>query len=601
MTESVIEYTLRRLREIGIDAIFGVPGDFAFSVQDAIVKDPAIEWIGCCNELNAGNAADGYARVRGVGAVSTTYGVGELSAINAIAGSYAENLPVFHLTGMPAMPVQASHRLVHHTLGNGEFDLFRTMADTVLAASAIMTPQNVAYETERLIVTALVQSRPVYMAFPSDLANQPVVGHAEPIGAPGSDPSSLDAAVTGIIDELNAAQTACVLPGLLAVRLGLRDELQRFVDASGLPFATMFADKSVLDERQPGYIGMYDGKLMDEQVRVFVESCDRVVRVGAMMTDFNSGAFTASLDPQRLIDIGLHHCAIGSRVYPNVEMGDLLRELALRTTEFSSAVTPPCPPAPAEIIGQGDDAITAEGLYPRWEQFFRPDDVIVVETGTSSMGLAFAQLPRGATFHNQTLWGSIGWATPAAFGAAVADPDRRVVLVTGDGSHQLTAQEIGQFGRRGLKPIIFLLNNNGYLIERLLCADPDIAYNDVAPWNYAHLPHALGCTDWFTARVATCGELDLAISAASKATTGAYIEIVTDTYAASTLATKLHESRQTLYGASGPVAQPPSAASVSARAPLTSTQMLPVSASTREMHCSSPSFQKYMSPVIEPG
>jgi indolepyruvate decarboxylase len=115
-------------------------------------------------------------------------------------------------------------------------------------------------------------------------------------------------------------------------------------------------------------------------------------------------------------------------------------------------------------------------------------------------------MPAGATFDNQTLWGSIGWATPAAFGAAVAAPDRRVVLVTFDGSHQLTAQEISQFGRLGLKPIVFVLNNNGYLIERLLCKDPAIAYNDVAPWRYAELPHALGCDGWFTARATTCGD-----------------------------------------------------------------------------------------------
>ena len=96
-------------------------------------------------------------------------------------------------------------------------------------------------------------------------------------------------------------------------------------------------------------------------------------------------------------------------------------------------------------------------------------------------------MPKGATFHNQTLWGSIGWATPAAFGAAVAAPDRRVVLVTGEGSHQLTVQEISQFGRRGLRPIVFVLNNSGYLIERLLCKQPDIAYNDVAAWRYAEI------------------------------------------------------------------------------------------------------------------
>ena len=148
-------------------------------------------------------------------------------------------------------------------------------------------------------------------------------------------------------------------------------------------------------------------------------------------------------------------------------MGDLLALLArrlprrdLKRREASSLGAP---------IGGGSDKITADTLYPRWANFLRPNDILVAETGTASMGLGFALMPNGATFHNQTLWGSIGWATPAALGAAVAAPDRRVVLVTGDGSHQLTAQEISQFGRLGLRPVVFVLNNAGYLIERLRC------------------------------------------------------------------------------------------------------------------------------------
>ena len=163
------------------------------------------------------------------------------------------------------------------------------------------------------------------------------------------------------------------------------------------------------------------------------------------------------------------------------------------------------------------------------------------------MGLGFARLPKGATYHNQTLWGSIGWATPAAFGIAVAAPDKRIVLVTGDGSHQLTVQEISQFARLGLKPIIFVLNNNGYLIERLLCKEPEIAYNDLAQWRYADLPHAFGCDGWFTARVTTCDELDDAMKAASAHESGAYIEVITGTYAASELALKLHDAVCLLY------------------------------------------------------
>ncbi|MFE0626205.1 alpha-keto acid decarboxylase family protein [Streptomyces sp. NPDC058864] len=549
MSTTVIQHVLDRLSDIGVRHVFGVPGDYAFPVNDAIAQHPDIQWIGSCNELNAGYSADGYARVRGVGAVSTTYGVGELSAINAVAGAYTDHLPVFHLVGMPKMPVQAHHSIVHHTLGNGEFDLFLKMTDAVVCASAVMTPQNVASETERLIAAAFHHRRPVYMAFPADLATMPVVGSAQPIPAPASDPAQLDAAVQAVADMLGRARSACALPGVLTARSGLADEVQRFLDATGMPFATMMADKGVLNEEQPAYSGMYDGKLMNEGVRRFVEGSDVVVLIGALMHDFNSGAFTAHLDPGRTIDIRHHHVSVDGMTYQSVEMKDLLPALAAKLPRKQ------WPHIPSEVTrmgpagGSADDSITAENLYPRWENFLKPNDILVAETGTVSMGLAFARLPSGATFHNQTLWGSIGWATPAAVGAAVAaaGDDRRVVLITGDGSHQLTAQEISQFGRYGLRPVVFVLNNHGYLIERLLCKHPDTAYNDLANWRYSELPKALGCEDWFTARVSTLAELDRAMDAAGKAGTGCYIEVMTDTYTAPPLATQLHDNIESLY------------------------------------------------------
>jgi indolepyruvate decarboxylase len=546
MSESVIQYVLRRLNEIGVDDIFGVAGDYSFPVNDAIVEHPAINWIGCCNELNAGYAADGYTRMRGVGAVCTTYGVGELAAMSAIAGSYAEHLAVFHLVGAPNLPTQEGRALVHHTLGNGEFDLFSKMAEPIVCASAIMTPQNAASETERLIAEALYHRRPVYMAFPSDVADMPVLGSAPPVSAPTSDPAPLAAATDAVAAALNNAGQACVLPGILLRRLGLSGAAAKFIDSSGLPFATMFADKSVLGEDHPNYIGMYAGRLMGEPVRAFVESCDAVVLIGAMLTDGNTAGHTVRLDPDKTITIDHHRTTVGKTVYRNVEMADILAQLAGRTTKRAqrSAITPE---TLGPIVNGGNDPITANALYPRWANFFRHDDLIITDTGTSSLGLAFAQLPKGAEFHNQTLWASIGWATPAAFGAAVADPDRRLILITGEGSHQMTAQEISQFGRRGLRPIVFVLNNSGYLSERMLCKDMALAYNDIAAWNYAELPHAMGCQGWFNARVSSCGVLDDALKTAEQANGAAYIEVVTDADEAPPMYKKLHENVKSFY------------------------------------------------------
>jgi indolepyruvate decarboxylase len=546
MPKTVIQHVLGRLKDIGIDDIFGVAGDFAFPIQDAIVQHPGINWLGCCNELNAGYAADGYARIRGIAALSTTYGVGELSAISAVGGAYAENLPIFHVTGMPTTAAQHKRELVHHTLGNGEFDFFAKMAGPVVCARAILTPQNAVYETERLIAEAFYHRRPVYMAIPRDVADQEILGSAQPLDPPRSNPDSLKAATDAIVSALDRADTACILPGWLVSRLGLQPQLQALVDASGIPFATMFGDKSTLDEQQPSFIGMYDGRLMNPDVRAYVESCDQVVTVGTLMTDFNTGAFTARLDPMKTIAIKHHYTSVDGREFRDVEMGDILSSLASQVSRRDKK-TSLQPASLGPVTGSGGDAITAEALYPRWAEFLRPNDIVIAESGTSSMGLAFAQMPKGATFQNQSLWGAIGWATPAAFGAAVAAPDRRVVLITGEGSHQLTAQEISQMGRRGLKPTVFVLNNSGYLIERLLCKDPNIAYNDLAQWHYSELPHALGCDGWFTTRVTTCGELDEALRQAGQNGSASYVEVVTDEYAAPPLPQKMHENRDSLY------------------------------------------------------
>jgi indolepyruvate decarboxylase len=543
---TVIHYVLSRLREIGVTDIFGVPGDFSFPINDAICLSPDVKWIGCCNELNAAYAADGYARVRGVGAVCTTYGVGELSALNGIAGSYAERLPVFHLVGMPNSATQESRLVMHHTLGNGEYDLFYRMTEPVVCARAIITPQNVVLETERIIAEALYRRRPAYLAFPADLADQPVLSAARPaFPMPQSNPDSLAAATDAIVRALTDATTACVLPGVLLARTGLADLMREVIEHAGLPFATMFWDKSVIDEQHPLHIGMYEGALLNEHVRGFVESCDRVLMVGTIMSDFNSGAFTANLDPEKVIRISLHRVHVGKKLYGNIELHDLLNALKTALPQRDWKRIAPAPPDP--ITGSGNEPITAAALYPRWEKFLRPGDLLVADTGTASMGMGFARMPAGATFYNQTLWGSIGWATPAAFGAGIAAPNRRVVLITGEGAHQLTVQEIGTFARDGLKPVVLVLNNGGYLIERLLCKDPAIAYNDIAPWRYSEIPRALGCDDWFTARATTCAELDTALDRASNCPTGAYIEVVTDPYAASPLALKLHDSFRRLY------------------------------------------------------
>ena len=197
--------------------------------------------------------------------------------------------------------------------------------------------------------------------------------------------------------------------------------------------------------------------------------------------------------------------------------------------------------------GSPDADIAPDYFYPALEEFLKPGDIVVAETGTVSIGLGFSKMPENTMFLNQTLWGAIGWATPAALGVAIAAPGRRVVLITGDGSHQLTVQETGQFARFGLKPVIIVLNNDGYLIERLLCKDPDIYYNDLAQWQYSRLPEAFGCKNWLSVKVTKNGELADVFKKIASCDCGVYIEVCMDKMAASELAMKIHDSIKSLY------------------------------------------------------
>ena len=138
---TVGDYLLDRLAELGVTEVFGVPGDFNLQFLDHIVAHDRVRWVGDANELNAGYAADGYGRMRGMAALCTTFGVGELSAINAITGSYAEHVPVVHIVGAPALATQAQRRPIHHSLGDGEFGHFMAMHTAITCARAALTPE----------------------------------------------------------------------------------------------------------------------------------------------------------------------------------------------------------------------------------------------------------------------------------------------------------------------------------------------------------------------------------------------------------------------------------------------------------------------------
>ncbi len=531
---TVIQYVLGRLKEHDVSDIFGVPGDYVYPVLDGIIDDPDIDWRGNCNELNAGYAADGYARVKGLGVLANTYG-SELGSYLALAGANGELSPVILLTGYPSTQQQATGEIFHHMLGRHSYDLFVDMAEPLTAARAVLTPENCVAEFERVLAAVLYHRRPGLLAFPGDLVHLPIsetkIPENIPLKDPKSNPASLEQAVDHIVEVISKAKKACIIPGIVVQRCGLSELATAVIDATGLPFATAYQDKGTLDETHPGYMGLWCGKFLNIEVDEFISSCDCFLGFGPERHYFNAGFYTADIDFNKTINIHMHRVRVGNAVYEQVEMKDVLEALVERLPKWGDLGAPSRVSPYNEASGSGSDPIDAGNpLYARLEAFLKPNDILVGDPSSPALAATFARLPKGAAYHSQALAGSIGWGTPAALGVAVAVPDRRVIMIGGEGAHQLTAQEIGQFYKFGLKPVFLVINNDGYLVERYTCRDPEATYNDLPQWQYHKLPETFGCRDWYSAKVSTTGELDAALQKVNNNDTAAYIEIVTDRY-----------------------------------------------------------------------
>ena len=403
----------------------------------------------------------------------------------------------------------------------------------------------------------MTKTRPVYINLPADVCNQRIAGPVHPFGPLMSDAETLAEALVEITALLRKARRPVIVADAQVLRQGLTEELQILIETTNLPAATLTMGKGAIDEGHPNFIGVYDGRLIDPETSRIVESADLIVAVGCLMTDFNSAAFTVSIDPRKTIDIQVDHVNVKRARFDDIAMKDLLVALAAEVEPAKRAL-PKVAPSYGAAVGDAADELSADYIYPRLQAFVRPGDIIIAETGTMSQGFVEARLPNGCSYHNQTLWGSIGWATPAAFGAAMAAPDRRVILLTGDGSHQLTVQAVGSMVRHGVKPIIVLLNNGGYTIERYLCADPNDPFNDVAAWDYSKLPEAFGAKDAVVVQARTNGEFDAALEKGAKAGTLVYIEAFADKMDAPAALRATREHRESLYGESGKLENPAS-------------------------------------------
>lgn len=500
-----------------MDTVFGVPGDFNLALLDHISEVEGLRWAGNTNELNAGYAADGYSRLKRIAALITTFGVGELSALAAVAGSYAEHVGLVHIVGIPSLAAQSKQLLLHHTLGNGDFTVFKQMSAKITKEAIVITDaRSAAADIDRAFAVAYTSQRPVYLAIPADLSELMLDG--SPLSTPidlslPENPAEAEAeAVDTITEIVSKAKQPIILVDACANRHDAKSELNLLTKATNYPVFVTPMGKGMFDERDPQFGGVYVGSLSDPEVAEIVESSDCVLSVGALLSDFNTGSFSYHYRTNNIIEFHSDHLKVKSAIYNGVSMKPVLKKLAKALGDLPAKKSVSLPsvkevPTPANP----ESALNQKYLWTKLTSFLQPGDVVITETGTSSFGIITTKFPKDTTGISQILWGSIGYSVGACAGAALAAQEisesKRVILFVGDGSLQLTVTEISTMIRWGLKPYLFILNNDGYTIERLIHGE-NASYNDVHMWKYSSLLDTFNAKDYEALKVSKIGDIE---------------------------------------------------------------------------------------------
>ncbi|KAK9450308.1 thiamine diphosphate-binding protein [Limtongia smithiae] len=536
-------FLFQRIYQMGITRILGCPGDFNMTLLDHIFNVKGLEWVGCCNELNAAYAADGYGRARGLpGVLVTTYGVGELSAINGVSGAFAEHVPLLHIVGVPARPEMAERMWMHHTLpSSADFDspdheVYMRMSAPVRCCSAHLTDvTTLAKDIDAVLTTVWKRSLPGYIFVPLDIVNAPVL--TTKLDVPlvlkitNPDPQLDDLLADKILESIYASTKPAILADLLARRHRSRELVMTLVNTTKFPSFSTDLAKGFVDEDSPYFVGQYNGRLSLPGVAEAVESSDLVINIGPIISDSNTGGFTRFIEEKHLIILHPAYVSIFGEVHKGVHFLPVLEKLVAK---LDVAKLPASRPVASLAIGSAPVVLSPADISTSYfysyivSNFLEANDIVFADSGTAQYGINDAKFPGHINFTTQLYYSSIGFALPAALGACVAQreidenkvgPHGRVVLFEGDGSSMMTIQELSTITRNKYNPTIFFINNHGYTIERAIHG-PEAKYNDIAPhWKYTELFATFGAdpSTYFCRRVTKRAELEeLLVSAEFK-------------------------------------------------------------------------------------
>src|SRR6476646_2727637 len=483
-------YLATRLEQVGVRDYFVVPGDFNLILLDQILENPRLRMIGCCNELNAGYAADGYARSNGVAAMVVTYSVGGLSALNAVTCAYAEDLPVIVVVGGINSDSEWQDKIIHHALGEVRYDYQREIyAQVTAGAFSVRHAADAPALIDGAIDLALRRRKPVMLEIACNLASMPVPApRPRRFGAaPASDPAALADAADHAAELLNKATRPVLVAGSKLRPPASREAFLKLADAAGYAVASVPAGKGMFPETHSAYAGIYWGPVSWPGVASVVESADAYLFAGALLSDYTTTGFTAAIDPKKLLLAMPGEVRLPGATYAGVELADFLGALAgkVRRNDASLVEFARGPKKEEPSAAAPGDKLTIAEVSRQVHDALGKAPALLVETGDSWFHGIGMRLPEGCRFEIQFQAGSIGWSVPATLGYEMGfTTPTRVIAMIGDGSFQVTAQEVSTMIRHGTRPIIVLVNNRGYIIEDAIHKGP---YNKIKNWDYAGL------------------------------------------------------------------------------------------------------------------
>lgn len=504
MAATVGGYLVQRLEELGLKHVFGVPGDYCMSFMDVVV-DSKMELVCNTHELAGGYAADGYARIHGLGAEIVTFNVGGFSAYNAVGGAFTESVPLVLISGAPTVAQRRGLEKMHHLVEDYDHQLTiykKITVDAILLDDAAQAPALI----DRALTRCIQHKKPVYIEIPTDMVAAPC---ASPQGklettALKSHAEALSQCVAEAAALLKAAKSPVIVVGFEVARFDMQRELLELLNDTAFPVAVTMDGLSLVPLDLSTYLGAYRGALGTPQAREAVEKADRILFIGTLRHDISSGNFTDHIDRARAIVSHAASVSIGYHEYPNVRMNDFIP--ALRAA-LGRGTTAPTRKGGSKDAFAPDAAapITSDRLFARLRNVIGAGTIVVSDTGDALF--QSSALPHLDRYITQSYYLSIGYALPAAMGVALAAPQARTWIFVGDGAFQVTAQELSTIVHRRIPMVIVLLNNDGYVIERLL--HHDAPYNDLNRWRYADLPQVFG--DCASMRVETEGDVETAL------------------------------------------------------------------------------------------